>query len=57
MGKAIREKFFWDTVGKKFQTGNVYLSTEQEDYSCQYVDDIKLAGKKKNIDPMCVKYF
>ena len=26
-------KFYWNTVVKKFLIGNVFLSTEQEDYS------------------------
>ena len=28
------------------------MSTEQENYSYLGVDDVKLAGKKQNIDPM-----
>ena len=32
-GKGNLRKFHWNTVGKKFSTGNVYLSTDQEDYS------------------------
>ena len=32
-GKGNLRKFCWNTVGKKFLTGNVSLSTEQEDYS------------------------
>ena len=38
MGKAIRESFLGNTVGKKFETGTVYLSTEQEDtsYQCRW---------------------
>ena len=30
-GQRNLRKFYWNTDGKKFETGNVYLSTEQED--------------------------
>ena len=47
------EQVLLDHGWNKFQTGNVHLSTEQENYSYQCIwDDIKLAGKKQNIDPM-----
>ena len=39
-------------AGRKFQIGNVSLYIVKKDYSYLYVDDIKLAGKKHNIDPM-----
>ena len=39
-------------AGRKFQIGNVSLYTVKKVYSYLYVDDIKLAGKKQNIDPM-----
>ena len=40
--------------GRKFQIGNVSSFIVKKDYSylSVYVDDIKLAGKKHNIDPM-----
>ena len=39
--------------GRKFQIGNVSLFIVKKDYSLSvYVDDIKLAGNKQNIDPM-----
>ena len=39
--------------GRKFQIGNVSSFIVKKDYSLSvYVDDIKLAGKKHNIDPM-----
>ena len=52
-GKGNSRKFFWKTDGKKFQIGNVSLYIVKKDYSylCS-VDDVKLAGKKQNIDPM-----
>ena len=34
-GKGNLRKFYWNTVGKRFETGTVSLSTEQEDYSYQ----------------------
>ena len=41
-------------AGRKFQIGNVSLFIVRKDFSylCVYVDDIKLAGKKQNLDPM-----
>ena len=40
-------------AGRKFQIGNVSLYIVKKDYSylCMW-DDIKLAGKKQNIDPI-----
>ena len=39
--------------GRKFQIGNVSLFIVKKDCSYSvYVDDIKLSGKKHNIDPM-----
>ena len=53
MGKSIRESSVKDTLGKKFQSGNVYPLTEKKGYSyqCVCVDEMKLAGKKQNISP------
>ena len=40
-------------AGRKFQIGNVSLFIVKKDYFLSvYVDDIKLAGKKQNLDPM-----
>ena len=39
-------------AGRKFQNGNVSLYIVKKDYSYLYVDDINLAGKKQNLDPM-----
>ena len=39
--------------GRKFQIGNVSLYNREEGlFLSVYVDDIKLAGRKQNIDPM-----
>ena len=39
--------------GRKFQIGNVSLVHREKGlFLSVYVDDIKLAGKKHNIDPM-----
>ena len=47
------EKSYCSTVGRRFQIGNAYSYTVKKGYSLSvYVDDIKLAGKKHNIDPM-----
>ena len=60
-GKGNSRIFFKKKkVGEKFQIGNVYSLTEKIDCSCRekglflsvYVDDIELAGKKQNLDPM-----
>ena len=48
MGKGNSRKFSSNTVGKKFQIGNVYALTERKGlFLSVYVDDIKLAGKKQ----------
>ena len=40
-------------AGRKFQIGNVSLYiVKKVFFSFVYVDDIKLAGKKQNLDPM-----
>ena len=40
-------------VGRKFQIGNASLFIVKKDYFLSvYVDDIKLAGKKQNLDPL-----
>ena len=39
-------------AGRKFQIGNVSLCIVKKDYSYLCVDDIILAGKKQNLDPM-----
>ena len=40
-------------MGTKFQIGNAYWSNEEKNYFLSlYVDVMKLAGQKQNIDPM-----
>ena len=39
-------------AGRKFQIGSVSLYIVKKDYSSVCVDEIKLAGKKQNLDPM-----
>ena len=66
-GKGNLRTFYWSTVGKKFQIGNASIGARLGKSSklgmlvckawkglffCVYADDIKLVGKKKNIDPM-----
>ena len=52
-GNGKSRKFYWNTVGQKFQIGNAYSLTEKKDlFLSVFVNDIKLAGKKQNIDPM-----
>ena len=53
MGKAIRENPIAARVGRRFPIENVYSYTVKKAlFSSVYVDDIKLAGKKQNINPM-----
>ena len=40
------------TVGRRFPIGNDYSYTVRKGYSHLCVDDIKLAGKEQNINPM-----
>ena len=51
-GKRNLRKSYCSTVGRRFPVGKAYSYTVKKDYSCLCVDDIKLAGKKQNIDPM-----
>ena len=40
-------------AGRKFQIGNgLFVHREQGLFLSVYVDDIKMAGKKQNLDPM-----
>ena len=56
MGKAVRASFIRTWMGKKFRTGNVCSFIANNVLFCQYVDDIKLAGKKQNLAPMWKKF-
>ena len=52
-GKGNLRKSYCSTVGRRFPIENVYSYTVKKAlFSSVYVDDIKLAGKKQNIDPM-----
>ena len=52
-GKGYLRKSYCSTVGRKFQIGNVSSYTVKKgSFLSVYVDDIKLAGKKQNLDPM-----
>ena len=52
-GKGNLRKSYCNMDGRKFQIGNVSLYIVRKDYSYRcMVDDIKLAGKKQNLDPM-----
>ena len=53
VGKAIWEDPIEAWLGEKFQIGNVsFVHREKGLFLSVYVDDIKLAGKKQNLDPM-----
>ena len=53
MGKAIRESSFEIRLGEGFQIGNAYSYTVKKGLFLSVdVDDMKLAGKKQNTDPM-----
>ena len=46
-------KLYWNTVGKKYPNWEcLFVHREKGLFLSVYVDDIKLAGKKQNIDPM-----
>ena len=51
-GKGNLRKSHSSTVGRRFPIGNAYSYTVKKDYFYLCVDDIKLAGKKQNINPM-----
>ena len=52
-GKGNLRKSYWSTVGRRFPIENAYSFTVKKGlFLSVYVDDIKLAGKKQNIDPM-----
>ena len=48
MGKAIWEKYFKNTVGKSSNWECLFVHREKGFFLSMYVDDIKLAGKKKH---------
>ena len=53
MGRGKLRKSYCSTVGSRFPIGNAYSYTVKKGlFLSVYVDDIKLAGKKQNIDPM-----
>ena len=50
--KSNSRKFYLNVFGKKFRIGNVYSLTEKKGlFLSVYVDEMKLAGKKQNINP------
>ena len=51
MGKAIWENSIATRLGESFPLGMI-VHREKGLFFSVYVDDIKLAGKKQNIDPM-----
>ena len=52
--KGNFRKSYCSIAGRKFQIGNVsfFVHREKGLFLSVYVDDIKLAGKKQNLDPM-----
>ena len=52
-GKSNLRKSYWNTVGRKFPIGNAYSYIVTNGFFLSvFVDDIKLTGKKQNIDPV-----
>ena len=51
MGKAIGENPC-SMVGKRFPIGNAYSHTVKKDYCYLCMYDMKLAGRKQNVNPM-----
>ena len=53
MRKDYLRKSHWNTIGRKFPNENASWYTVKKGlFLSVYVDDIKLAGKKQNLDPM-----
>ena len=53
MGKAIREDPIEAWLGESSKLGmSLFVHREKGLFLSLYVDDMKLAGKKQNIDPM-----
>ena len=52
-GKGNLRKSCWDTVGRKVSNWEcLFVHREKGLFLSVYVDDIKLAGKKQNVNPM-----
>ena len=52
-GKGNSRKFYWNMAGRRFPNWEcLFVHREKGLFLSVYVDDIKLAGKKHNIDPM-----
>ena len=52
-GKGNLRKSYWSTVGRRFPIlESLFVHREEGLFLSVYVDDIKLAGKKQDIDPM-----
>ena len=52
-GKGNLRKSYWSMVGRRFPNWEcLFVHREKGLFLSVYVDDIKLAGKKQNIDPM-----
>ena len=52
MGKAIREHSIRSRMGKVPNWECLFVDRREGLFLSVYVDDVKLAGKKQNIDPM-----
>ena len=52
MGKAIRENPIEVRLGEGFQLGMLIRAPPKGLFLSVYVDDLKLTGKKQNINPM-----
>ena len=52
-GKGNLRKSYWNTAGRKFSNCEcLFVHRDKGLFLSVYVDDIKLAGKKQNVDPM-----
>ena len=51
LGKAIRESSMKKRLGKSSKLGFFFVNWERGLFLSVYVDDVKLAGKKQNINP------
>ena len=52
LGKRIRESFIWTRLGESSELGMFIREPVKGLLLSLYVDDVKLAGKKQNMDPI-----
>ena len=56
-GKDNSKTLYWNLDGRKYRIGNACSFIGNKGYFCQYVDDIKMAGKNQNLAPMWKRWW